>query len=146
MMERQVFKAMQYRLLLIRTIETPGEGYLSFFEGGIELPLEIKRIYYIHGTSAGVLRGGHAHRQLRQLLFCPYGRIRILLDDGREKAEVLLDSPDKGLLLDSGLWREMLWEQSDSVLCVAASEHYDEADYIREYDRFLAWCKEAHKE
>ena len=105
-MERQVFKAMQYRLLLIRTIETPGEGYLSFFEGGI----------------------------------------RILLDDGREKAEVLLDSPDKGLLLDSGLWREMLWEQSDSVLCVAASEHYDEADYIREYDRFLAWCKEAHKE
>ena len=137
---------MQYRLLPIRTIETPGEGYLSFFEGGLELPFDIRRVYYIHGTAAGVTRGGHAHRQLRQLLFCPYGRITILLDDGREKAEIRLDSPDKGLLLESGLWREMRWEQSDSVLCVAASEHYDEADYIRDYDRFLAWCKEERKE
>lgn len=97
---------MQYRLLPIRTIETPGEGYLSFFEGGAELPFDIRRIYYIHGTAAGVTRGGHAHRRLRQLLFCPYGCITILLDDGREKAEIRLDSPDKGLLLESGLWRE----------------------------------------
>ena len=64
------------------------------------------------------------------------------MDDGREKAEVLLDRPEKGLILGNGLWREMLWNQTDSVLCVAASEYYDERDYIRNYDDFLAYVKQ----
>lgn len=130
---------MDYEVVKIRTVETPGEGCLSFFEGGQELPFPIRRVYYIYGTQAGVQRGGHAHRRLRQLLFCPYGSILIKLDDGAQKAQVLLDRPDKGLVLGSGLWREMLWQHTGSVLCVAASEHYDEADYIRDYKEFLAY-------
>ena len=133
---------MDYRVIDLRTVETAGEGYLTFFEGEHDLPFPIRRIYYIHGTAQGVQRGGHAHRALRQMLFCPYGSILIKLDDGREKAEVLLDRPEKGLILGNGLWREMLWNQTDSVLCVAASEYYDERDYIRNYDDFLAYVKQ----
>lgn len=133
---------MDYRVIDLRTVETAGEGYLTFFEGEHDLPFPIRRIYYIHGTAQGVQRGGHAHRALRQMLFCPYGSILIKLDDGREKAEVLLDRPEKGLILGNGLWREMLWNQTDSVLCVAASEYYDERDYIRNYNDFLAYVKQ----
>ena len=84
---------MDYRVIDLRTVETAGEGYLTFFEGEHDLPFPIRRIYYIHGTAQGVQRGGHAHRALRQMLFCPYGSILIKLDDGRE---VLLDRPEKG--------------------------------------------------
>ena len=142
---------MDYRVIDLRTVETAGEGYLTFFEGEHDLPFPIRRIYYIHGTAQGVQRGGHAHRALRQMLFCPYGSILIKLDDGREKAEVLLDedlSAANTVYFSNAavhaLWarREMLWNQTDSVLCVAASEYYDERDYIRNYDDFLAYVKQ----
>ena len=67
--------------------------------------------------------------------------IRIRLDNGREKADVLLDSPDKGLIVEHYMWREMIWEKKDSVLCVAADSYYDESDYIRDYDEFLEAVK-----
>lgn len=137
---------MDFQILDIHTVETPGEGYLSFFEGERDLLFQIRRVYYIHGTQAGVQRGGHAHRQLRQILFCPYGSILLKLDDGREKAQVLLNSPHKGLILGSGIWREMLWNKDDSVLCVAASEYYDESDYIRDYQQFLEYQAQAEEE
>ena len=70
-----------------------------------------------------------------------YGSIRIRLDNGREKADVLLDSPDKGLIVEHYMWREMIWEKKDSVLCVAADSYYDESDYIRDYDEFLEAVK-----
>ena len=69
------------------------------------------------------------------------GSIRIRLDNGREKADVLLDSPDKGLIVEHYMWREMIWEKKDSVLCVAADSYYDESDYIRDYDEFLEAVK-----
>ena len=75
------------------------------------------------------------------VLWCPYGSIRIRLDNGREKADVLLDSPDKGLIVEHYMWREMIWEKEDSVLCVAADSYYDESDYIRDYDEFLEAVK-----
>lgn len=121
----------------IKSVAAPGMGTLSFFEAEKDVPFAIKRIYYIHGVPEGVQRGGHAHRRLRQILWCPYGRIRIRLDDGAETAEVLLDDPAKGLLVEHNTWREMFWEQADSVLCVAADAWYDETDYIRDYDAFL---------
>ena len=102
---------------------------------------DIKRIYYIHGAPKGTHRGGHAHKTLRQVLWCPYGSIRIRLDNGREKTDVLLDSPDKGLIVEHYMWREMIWEKKDSVLCVAADSYYDESDYIRDYDEFLEAVK-----
>ena len=130
---------MQIQTVRIKTVENPLEGKLSVFEGCHDLPFEIRRVYYIYEVPRGIQRGGHAHKKLRQLLWCPYGRIRIKLDDGAEKAEVLLDDPSLGLIVEHAMWREMLWEQEHSVLCVAASEYYDESDYIRDYRQFLEY-------
>ena len=134
---------MDYSLINITTIGTDDIGALSFFEGTHDVPFEIKRIYYIHGVPAGTKRGAHAHIALRQILFCPYGKIEILLDDGTQKASVLLDDPSKGLLIGPGLWRDMVWHKEGSVLCVAASEYYNESDYIRDYHAFLDHVKKA---
>ena len=128
---------MNYKIISIPTVPTQGMGSLSFFEAEETMDFPIRRIYYIHGVEKDVQRGAHAHRALKQLLFCPYGRILIKLDDGRERREVLLDDPAIGLVLYPGLWRDMLWLQDDSVLCVAASEHYNPQDYIRDYGEFL---------
>ena len=133
---------MNVKTITIKTVHNPLEGDLSVFEGsGRDLPFEIKRIYYIHHVNQGIIRGGHAHKKLTQLLWCPYGDILIRLDDGHEKTEVALDSPDKGLIVEHAMWREMLWRKEGSVLCVAASEFYDEDDYIRDYRQFLAYVK-----
>ena len=75
----------------IKSVTAQGMGTLSVFEGSHDVPFDIKRIYYIHGAPKGTHRGGHAHKALRQVLWCPYGSIRIRLDNGREKADVLLD-------------------------------------------------------
>lgn len=125
----------------IRTVGTKGKGTLSFFEGTRDIPFEIKRIYYIYNVPKGVQRGGHAHRKLSQLLVCTFGSIEITLDDGHECRTVILDSPSKGLLVEGLVWREMRWIEEGSVLMVAASEYYDEADYIRDrptFDREVA--------
>ena len=95
----------------IKSVTAQGMGTLSVFEGSHDVPFDIKRIYYIHGAPKGTHRGGHAHKALRQVLWCPYGSIRIRLDNGREKADVLLDSPDKGLIVEHYMWREMIWEK-----------------------------------
>ena len=126
----------------IRTRRNPGQpGALSFFEAERDVDFEIKRVYYITGAPQGTVRGGHAHKKLKQLLFCPYGRIEITLDDGKRKSTYLLDDPSKGLLVESLYWRTMRWLEDDSVLCVAASGYYDESDYMRSYDEFLRYLK-----
>lgn len=138
---------MHIQTIQMQTNERSLEGKLSVFEGsGHDLPFDIKRIYYIYEVPRGVMRGGHAHKKLRQLLWCPYGRIRIRLDDGHEKAEVLLDTPNKGLVVEHNMWREMLWEKENSVLCVAASEFYEESDYIRDYRQFLRFVREQEEQ
>lgn len=129
---------MNIEMIDIKTIATPGMGSLSVFEAQRDIPFEVKRVYYTYGVPEGVLRGGHAHKTLKQLLFCPYGRITILLDDGEDKISVVLDTPAKGLVVENTIWREMLWDKQDSVLVVAASDYYKEDDYIRDYDEFLA--------
>ena len=128
----------------IRIIPIRGSGGLSFLEGERDIPFAVKRVYYIHGQAAGAHRGFHAHRTLEQFLFCPHGSVRVLLDDGRERGEVLLDAPDKGLYLPPEYWHEMIWMEEDSVLCVLASDYYDEGDYIREYGDFMTahTCRE----
>ena len=74
-------------------------------------------------------------------MYCPYGVIDIILDDGEKKTTITLDKPGKGLILMPGLWREMVWQKSGSVLCVLASEYYDAQEYIRNYDDFIAYSK-----
>lgn len=131
---------MRYEIISVKTTggKVPGNGRLSVLEdGGRDLPFEVKRLYWVYEVDEDIRRGFHAHKETWQFLFCPYGSIEIMLDDGEKKEYVTLDSPDKGLLLPPELWHEMLWKKPGSVLCVAASEYYDEADYIRDYDRFL---------
>ena len=130
---------MNVNFIKINTIDSGYAGKLSFFEGSKDIPFEIKRIYYIHGVPARAERGGHAHKALKQILFCPYGEIEIILDNGKERVSVMLDDPSKGLLVEHSLWREMVWHIDNSVLCVAASEYYDENDYIRNYEDFLGY-------
>lgn len=117
-------------------------GQLIAIEAQKDLPFEIKRVYYIYDTLPGVRRGFHAHRCLEQILLCVHGSCRIHLDNGRDTAEVLLDQPGKGLYISNDMWREMYDFSPDAVLLVLASEYYDEADYIRNYDDFLALVRE----
>jgi len=119
-------------------------GYLSFFEFQKDIPFEIKRIYYTYDVPVGTKRGMHAHKKLQQILWCPYGSIEIILDDGVQKESFTLDSPEKALLVGPGIWRDMYWKKVDSVLCVAASDYYSEGDYIRDYDEFLKYVKEGY--
>ena len=130
------------RVINIKTIPTVGAGELSFFEGTHDVPFDIKRIYYISKVPEGIRRGFHAHKKLKQLLFCPYGKIQLILDNGKEREEITLSDPSVGVVIDRLIWREMLWLQKDSVLCVAASDFYEVEDYIRDYDEFLRLAKE----
>jgi RimJ/RimL family protein N-acetyltransferase len=129
------------RVLQIKTIPTVGAGELSFFEGMHEIPFEIKRVYYISKVPEGVRRGFHAHKKLKQLIFCPYGRIRLILENKNGRAEIDLSDPSIGVLIEECTWREMLWLQKNSVLCVAASDYYKAEDYIRDYDKFIDFLK-----
>lgn len=124
------------RVIHIKTIPTVNAGELSFFEGTHEIPFDIKRIYYISKVPEGVRRGFHAHKELKQLLFCPYGRIQLVLENKHGREEIELSDPSIGVVIEVCTWREMLWLQKDSVLCVAASDFYKVEDYIRDYDEF----------
>lgn len=132
-----------YRVIDVKTLrnEDPKYGALSFLEGKRDIPFPIRRVYWITETEADLHRGFHAHKLNCQLLFCPYGKIDIILDDGQKRDTVTLDEPGKGLLLMPGLWREMVWQQSGSVLCVLASEYYDADEYIRNYEEFIEYNK-----
>lgn len=124
------------KVIHIKTIPTVDAGELSFFEATHEIPFDIKRIYYISKVPEGVRRGFHAHKELKQLLFCPYGRIQLILENKNGREEIELSDPSIGVVIDQCTWREMLWLQKDSVLCVAASDFYKVEDYIRDYDEF----------
>lgn len=124
------------KVIRIRTIPTVNAGELSFFECLKDIDFEIKRIYYISKVPEGVRRGFHAHRELKQILFCPYGRIQLVLENEQGREEIELSDPSIGVVIDKLTWREMIWLQKDSVLCVAASDYYNVGDYIRDYDEF----------
>ena len=117
-------------------------GQLIAIEEQKDLPFDIKRVYYIYDTLPGVRRGFQAHRNLQQILICVSGSCKIHLDNGSETAEVLLDNPTTGLYIANNMWREMYDFTPGAVLLVLASEYYDEADYIRNYDDFMKMVKE----
>ena len=116
-------------------------GSLVALEAEKTVPFLIKRVYYIFNPQRNVARGFHAHHNLKQVAICMTGRCRMVLDDGKNREEVWLDSPIKGLLIGDLVWREMHDFSEDCVLLVLASEHYDENDYIRDYDEFLKAIK-----
>ena len=117
-------------------------GQLIAIEEMKDLPFDIRRVYYIYDTLPGVRRGFHAHKCLQQILICVSGSCKIHLDDGSDTAEVTLDKPYEGLYISNNMWREMYDFTPGAVLLVLASEHYDEADYIRNYDDFFKMVKE----
>ncbi len=112
-------------------------GSLVALEGNKSIPFDIKRVYYIFGTKEGVARGFHAHKNLKQVAVCLTGSCRFVLDDGSRKEEVVLDSPITGLIIEGMVWREMYDFTPDCVLMILADQHYDEYDYIRDYQQFL---------
>lgn len=120
-------------------------GHLVSFEEKRDIPFEVKRVYYMFDTKPGFVRGKHAHKNLEQLLVCVHGSVKILLDDGKEREEVLLDNPYEGLYLAHNVWREMYDFSDGAVLMVFASEYYDEDDYIRDYDEFLKFVSSEKK-
>lgn len=126
---------------LIKTISFKSlgddRGSLVALEENNNVPFEIKRLYYIFNTKQGVARGFHAHKQLKQLAVCVSGSCRIILDNGKQKEEIVLDNPETGLIIEDLTWREMHDFSADCVLLVLANDFYDEADYIRDYDEFL---------
>jgi len=126
---------------LVQWIEFPplgdDRGSLVAMEGNKTVPFDIKRVYYIFGTRPGVARGLHAHKALKQVAVCVTGKCRMLLTNGTEKADIWLNSPTRGIVIDGMVWHEMHDFTPDCVLLVLASEHYDEADYIRNYEDFI---------
>ena len=117
-------------------------GNLVAVEAVKDVPFEIKRVYYITATDTSVRRGFHAHKELKQVLFCPRGSCTILIEDGYEKTEVVLDQPNVGLVIDRVLWREMFNFSEDAVLVALVSDYYTEDDYIRNYDEFIRYVRE----
>ncbi|MEO3879145.1 sugar 3,4-ketoisomerase [Rheinheimera fenheensis] len=126
---------------LVNLIDLPllgdDRGSLISVEEQVSIPFKIKRVYYIFKTKQGIARGFHAHKNLKQLAICVSGSCRFELDDGRVRESVVLDNPKKGLIIEDMTWREMHEFSHDCVLLVLASEHYDEDDYIRDYEVFL---------
>lgn len=117
---------------------TDNRGYLSVVEGGLDIPFEIKRIYYLYMVPE-VARGAHAHKALQQLLIATSGSLEVIMDDGKEKKPFMLDKPWKGLFIPSGLWRDLENFSGGAVLLCLASEKYDATDYIRDYEEFLIY-------
>ncbi|MDP4611878.1 MAG: FdtA/QdtA family cupin domain-containing protein [Opitutales bacterium] len=116
-------------------------GSLIAIEAEKSVPFPVRRVYYIFGTKDGVERGFHAHKALNQVAVAVTGSCEMILDNGESRNVVLLDSAEKGVLIGPGIWHEMRQFSSDCVLLVLADQHYDEADYIRNYDEFKKWIK-----
>lgn len=123
-------------MLKIHKILGDHRGKLIALEEGIDVPFDVKRVFFIYGTQEGVRRGQHSHYKIKQYLIAVAGSCKVTLDDGSKKSTYLLDAPDKGLFQDAMLWGEMHDFSEDCVLLVLASEHYDESDYIRNYQDF----------
>ena len=126
----------QYQVVAFKTLGDE-RGSLIAIENGYNTPFDIKRVYYIFDTQLGVQRGFHAHIALKQIAIAVCGQCTFVLDNGVTRTEVTLDNPNQGLMIEGLIWREMKNFSEDCVLLVLASEHYDESDYIRNYDVFL---------
>ena len=112
-------------------------GQLVALEENKEIPFDIKRVFYIYGTQPNTPRGNHSHYKTKQFLIAVNGSCKVTLDDGKTKETFDLNKPNLGLFQDALIWGTMHDFSSDCVLVVLASEHYDESDYIRDYDMFL---------
>jgi dTDP-4-dehydrorhamnose 3,5-epimerase-like enzyme len=126
--------------MIINIIDIPKisdpRGNLAVIEKDC-IPYPVKRVYYLYDVPSDAFRGGHAHIEQQEFLVAVSGSFEVVLDDGETKQRVMLNKPNKGLLIPTGVWRELDNFSSGAVCLVFASDHFDEADYIREYNQFL---------
>jgi hypothetical protein len=127
----------QAQIMELRRISNP-KGNLTPVEGGQDVPFEIARVYYLYDVPGGESRGGHAHRRLRQFIVAVSGSFEVVLDDGTDRRAFSLNRSYYGLYVPAMLWRELDNFSSGSVCLVLASDHFEETDYIRDYQTFLA--------
>lgn len=117
------------------------KGNITVVENGISVPFSTKRVYYLYDVPGGESRGGHAHKDLYQLIVAASGSFTVTLDDGKVRRTFLLNRPYQALMVVPGIWRTLDDFSSGSVCLVLASECYTEADYIRDYDEFITYTK-----
>lgn len=115
------------------------KGNISVVENGRDVPFNVKRTYYLYDVPGGESRGGHAHKELRQLIIAASGSFTVTLDDGHVKRTFTLNRPYQGLYVVPGIWRTLDDFSSGAVCLVLASEKYDASDYIRDYNEFLEY-------
>jgi hypothetical protein len=125
--------------LITLPINHQANGNLTSVSNGIEVPFDIRRVYYLYDVPGGFSRGGHGHLELQQLIVALSGSFDITVDDGKVKRTFHLSRPNVGLYMPSGLWRELDNFSSGSICFVLASIDYDEKDYFRDYDKFTEW-------
>ena len=123
-----------------KIVDEEGTGKLSVIEKSI-IPFEIKRVYYLYDVPSDSFRGGHAHKSLNQFMIPLSGSFEVKIDDGHNNKKIMLNKPNQGLLIPSGIWREMDNFSAGSVCLVLASEVFDESDYFRDYNSFLEYKK-----
>lgn len=123
------------RLIDLPVIKEP-RGNLTFIEGGRHLPFEIKRVYYLYDVPGGAERGGHAHKNLHQLIVAMSGSFDVVLNDGTQEKRFHLNRSYFGIYVCPMIWRELDNFSSGSVCLVLASNLYDETDYFRDYNAF----------
>ncbi len=114
-------------------------GNLVVIEGGIALPFDIRRVFYMYGSDPSIRRGCHSNKRSEFVLVNVAGTSRVLVDNGKEKRIVELDKPRMGLYIKNNVWKEMYDFSPDSVLLVLSNEHYDPEEYIRNYEEFLQY-------
>ena len=130
---------MNYKIIDIPKINNT-KGNIGVIENDT-IPFDVKRVYYLFDVPSGAKRGGHAHKKLKQVLIAISGSFDVVLKDGKSKEIVTLNRPDKGLLIENNIWRELENFSSGSVCLVLASEEFSEDDYIRNYKEYLSFVK-----
>ena len=133
-------------LVPIKFFKDLPDGNLFIAESGRQIPFPIKRVYFINTlANPKALRGMHAHKKLEQVLFCINGSFVLQLDDGSQQQNIRLNDPAVGVRLGKMLWHTMTSFSYDCVIMVLASDWFDEKDYIRDYDAFLAKARAARR-
>lgn len=132
---------MNIQVLNLKKINDPIRGNLTVVENGREIPFEVKRAYWTYDVPSGECRGGHAHKELKQMIVALGGCFTLSLDDGKEKREITLKHPFQAVIINPGIWRELHDFSAGAVCMVLASDIYDEDDYIRDYNEFLEYTK-----
>lgn len=115
-------------------------GKLTSLTENQEIPFEIKRIYYTWDMPHEAIRGGHAHKELDEVVICLSGSCDFVLDDGKEKITITLDKPNIGLYIKANLWRDFRNFSKDCIVLLIASDCYKTDDYIRDYDEYIKTC------